>query len=58
MPPCTIFLMHVLDLKGKLALQNDIVVEFIPLRERCEFRPRELGQWAEVQAVNCKEDEI
>jgi hypothetical protein len=28
---CTIFLVQFLDLKGKLALGDDIVVEFVPI---------------------------
>ncbi len=58
LPSLTVFLMHLLDLKGKLALQNNFIVKFVPLRERCEFWTREFGDWAEVQAMDCKADEI
>ena len=50
--------MHCLDPKSKLALQNDVIVEFVPLRECCKFWTWEFGDWAEVQAMYCNGDEI
>lgn len=50
--------MHLLDLKGELALLDNIVVELVPLGERCESRSRELGQRAEVQAIDGQPHEI
>jgi hypothetical protein len=50
--------MHFLDLKGELASQNDIVIELIPLRERCEFRSREFREGTEIQAIKYKTSEI
>lgn len=50
--------MHCLDPKSKLALQNHVIVEFVPLRERCKFWTWEFGDWTEVQAMDCNGDEI
>ena len=38
----TVFLVHLLNLKGELASQNDIVIEFVPFRDCGEFRAREI----------------
>ena len=45
-------------MKGELASQNDLVVEFVPQGQSSQFGARELGYRAQVQAVESETDQI
>ena len=47
--------MHLRDLPYILSPLDDIVIELIPPRQRCELRAWELGERADVETV-CGED--
>ncbi len=48
----TVLIMHFLDLPAKSVPLHHVVIELIPPRRRCEFRPREFGERGEVETVD------
>jgi hypothetical protein len=46
------------QLKNILSTKDDIIIEFVPPCSSSELGARELGDWAQVKAVNDKSDNI
>lgn len=47
-----IFLVHAFNLVDILSAENNVIVEFVPEGERCEFWAWEFGDWGKVEAEN------
>ena len=50
--------MHVLDVKGELALAGDLVVDLVPSREGGKLGAGEFGKRVKVEAVGVEADEV
>lgn len=48
----TVLIMHLLNLPAEPIPFHHIVIKLIPSRRGCELRPREFGQWGEVEAID------
>lgn len=54
----TIFLMHLHDLEGVLAVAQRVVIKFVPERRRGQLGPWELGQRRKPQSVHHQADGV